>query len=201
MLSLEIENEKHNNMKKQIRTLLVAIVALGLSSACSTNENFDENGKIAQAFEQRRNIVGGNYFDVFETLKAPDFIGGGLIVYDRAALEEVYRTGRGSIKIRAKYAYDKSNNCIDITEIPATTTCEAIIEKIIEKVKAGSLKEISDIRDETDKSGLKITIDLKRGTDAEKLMKRLYKMTPLEDSFSANFNILVAGVPKVMGVA
>ena len=140
-------------------------------------------------------------FDIFETLKAPDFIGGGLIVYDRSALEEVYSTGRGSIKIRARYSYDKSNNCIDITEIPATTTCEAIIEKIIEKVKAGSLKEISDIRDETDKSGLKITIDLKRGTDPDKLMKRLYKFTSLEDSFSANFNILVAGVPRVMGVA
>ena len=139
-------------------------------------------------------------FDIFETLKAPDFIGGGLIVYDRAALEEVYSTGRGSIKIRARYSYDKSNNCIDITEIPATTTCEAIIDKIIEKVKAGSLKEISDIRDETDKSGLKITIDLKRGTDPDKLMKRLYKFTSLEDSFSANFNILVAGVPRVMGV-
>ena len=139
-------------------------------------------------------------FDVFETLKAPDFIGGGLIVYDRAALEEVYSTGRGSIKIRARYSYDKSSNCIDITEIPATTTCEAIIDKIIEKVKAGALKEISDIRDETDKSGLKITIDLKRGTDPDKLMKRLYKFTSLEDSFSANFNILVAGVPRVMGV-
>ena len=139
-------------------------------------------------------------FDIFETLKSPDFIGGGLIVYDRAALEEVYSTGRGSIKIRARYSYDKSNNCIDITEIPATTTCEAIIDKIIEKVKAGSLKEISDIRDETDKSGLKITIDLKRGTDPDKLMKRLYKFTSLEDSFSANFNILVAGVPRVMGV-
>ena len=139
-------------------------------------------------------------YDIFETLKAPDFIGGGLIVYDRVALEEVYSTGRGSIKIRARYSYDKSNNCIDITEIPATTTCEAIIEKIIEKVKAGSLKEISDIRDETDKSGLKITIDLKRGTDPDKLMKRLYKFTSLEDSFSANFNILVAGVPRVMGV-
>ena len=140
-------------------------------------------------------------FDIFETLKAPDFIGGGLIVYDRAALEEVYSTGRGSIKIRARYSYDKSSNCIDITEIPATTTCEAIIDKIIEKVKAGALKEISDIRDETDKSGLKITIDLKRGTDPDKLMKRLYKFTSLEDSFSANFNILVAGVPRVMGVA
>lgn len=139
-------------------------------------------------------------FDIFETLKAPDFIGGGLIVYDRAALEEIYSTGRGSLKIRARYSYDKSNNCIDITEIPPTTTCEAIIDKIIERVKAGALKEISDIRDETDKSGLKITIDLKRGTDPDKLMKRLYKQTTLEDSFSANFNILVAGVPRVMGV-
>lgn len=139
-------------------------------------------------------------FDIFETLKAPDFIGGGLIVYDRAALEEIYSTGRGSLKIRARYSYDKSNNCIDITEIPPTTTCEAIIDKIIERVKAGALKEISDIRDETDKSGLKITVDLKRGTDPDKLMKRLYKQTTLEDSFSANFNILVAGVPRVMGV-
>lgn len=169
-------------------------IAVGMASnICSFN--------LRELCETTIGLVKNPDFDVFETLKAPDFIGGGQIVYDRAALEEVYKTGRGSIKIRAKYAYDKSNNCIDITEIPATTTCEAIIEKIIEKVKAGSLREISDIRDETDKSGLKITIDLKRGTDAEKLMKRLYKMTPLEDSFSANFNILVAGVPKVMGVA
>ncbi len=169
-------------------------IAVGMASnICSFN--------LRELCETTIGLVKNPDFDVFETLKAPDFIGGGQIVYDRAALEEVYNTGRGSIKIRARYSYDKSNNCIDITEIPATTTCEAIIEKIIEKVKAGSIKEISDIRDETDKSGLKITIDLKRGTDAEKLMKRLYKMTPLEDSFSANFNILVAGVPKVMGVA
>ena len=140
-------------------------------------------------------------FDVFETLKAPDFIGGGQIIYDRASLEEVYKTGRGSVKVRAKYTYDKTDNCIDVTEIPPTTTSEAIIEKIIEKAKAGVLKEVSDVRDETDKSGLKITIDLKRGTDPDKLMKKLYKMTSLEDSFGANFNILVAGVPRVMGVA
>ncbi len=169
-------------------------IAVGMASnICSFN--------LRELCETTIGLIKNPDFDVFETLKAPDFIGGGQIVYDRTALEEVYNTGRGSIKIRAKYSYDKSNNCIDITEIPATTTCEAIIDKIIEKVKAGSLNEISDIRDETDKSGLKITIDLKRGTDAEKLMKRLYKMTPLEDSFSANFNILVAGVPKVMGVA
>ncbi len=169
-------------------------IAVGMASnICSFN--------LRELCDTTIGLVKNPDFDVFETLKAPDFIGGGQIIYDRAALEEVYNTGRGSIKIRAKYSYDKSNNCIDITEIPPTTTCEAIIEKIIEKVKAGSLKEISDVRDETDKSGLKITIDLKRGTDAESLMKRLYKMTPLEDNFSANFNILVAGVPRVMGVA
>ena len=129
-------------------------------------------------------------------MPAPDFSGGCPIVYDDDIINKVYETGRGSIKLRSKYQYDKKENCIDVLSIPSSTTCEAIIEKIIEKVKAGSLKEISDIRDETDKSGLKITIDLKRGVDAEKLMKRLYKMTPLEDSFSANFNILVAGVPR-----
>ncbi len=169
-------------------------IAVGMASnICSFN--------LKELCDTTVGLIKNPDFDIFETLKAPDFIGGGNIIYDRAAFEEVYNTGRGSIKIRAKYAYDKSNNCIDITEIPPTTTCEAIIEKIIEKVKAGSLKEISDVRDETDKSGLKITIDLKRGTDAEHLMKRLYKMTPLEDNFSANFNILVAGVPRVMGVA
>ena len=98
-------------------------------------------------------------------------------------MNEIFRTGRGSFKIRAKYSYDKKNNCIDIYEIPATTTTEAIIDKIVELAKGGKAKEISDIRDETDKKGLKITIDLKRGTDADKLMKKLYKMTPLEDSF------------------
>ncbi len=169
-------------------------IAVGMASnICSFN--------LREICDTTIGLIKNPDFDVFETLKAPDFIGGGLIVYDRAALEEVYNTGRGSIKIRARYSYDKKNNCIDITEIPPTTTCEAIIDKIIEKVKAGSLKEISDIRDETDKSGLKITIDLKRGTDADKLMKRLYKMTPLEDSFGANFNILVGSTPMVMGVA
>ena len=168
-------------------------IAVGMASnICSFN--------LKELCDTTIGIIKNPDFDVFETLKAPDFIGGSQMIYDRNALEEVYSTGRGSLKFRAKYTYDKSNNCIDVTEIPPTTTCEAIIEKIIEKVKAGSLKEISDIRDETDKKGLKITIDLKRGVDAEKLMKRLYKMTPLEDSFSANFNILVAGVPRVMGV-
>ena len=138
--------------------------------------------------------------DITETLKAPDFIGGGQILYDEGKMNEIFRTGRGSFKIRAKYSYDKKNNCIDIYEIPATTTTEAIIDKIVELAKGGKAKEISDIRDETDKKGLKITIDLKRGTDADKLMKKLYKMTPLEDSFGCNFNVLIAGTPRVLGV-
>ena len=138
--------------------------------------------------------------DITETLKAPDFIGGGQILYDEDKMNEIFRTGRGSFKIRAKYSFDKKNNCIDIYEIPATTTTEAIIDKIVELAKSGKAKEISDIRDETDKKGLKITIDLKRGTDADKLMKKLYKMTPLEDSFGCNFNVLIAGTPRVLGV-
>ena len=138
--------------------------------------------------------------DITETLKAPDFIGGGQILYAEDKMNEIFRTGRGSFKIRAKYSYDKKNNCIDIYEIPATTTTEAIIDKIVELAKGGKAKEISDIRDETDKKGLKITIDLKRGTDADKLMKKLYKMTPLEDSFGCNFNVLIAGTPRVLGV-
>lgn len=138
--------------------------------------------------------------DITETLKAPDFIGGGQILYDEDKMNEIFRTGRGSFKIRAKYSYDKKNNCIDIYEIPATTTTEAIIDKIVDLAKGGKAKEISDIRDETDKKGLKITIDLKRGTDADKLMKKLYKMTPLEDSFGCNFNVLIAGTPRVLGV-
>ncbi len=139
--------------------------------------------------------------DVADTLKGPDFSGGGFLVYDRNVIDEIYRTGRGGFKVRARYSYDKSNGCIDITEIPPTTTSEAIIDRIIEKIKAGSIKEISDIRDETDKRGLKITIDLKKGTDVEKLMKKLYDSTPLQDTFSCNFNVLVKGSPKVLGVS
>lgn len=145
-------------------------------------------------------LIKDPYADITETLKAPDFIGGGQILYDEDKMNEIFRTGRGSFKIRAKYSYDKKNNCIDIYEIPATTTTEAIIDKIVELAKGGKVKEISDIRDETDKKGLKITIDLKRGTDADKLMKKLYKMTPLEDSFGCNFNVLIAGTPRVLGV-
>ena len=138
--------------------------------------------------------------DISETLKAPDFAGGAQLIYDGETMRTIYETGRGSFKIRATYRYDKDNRCIDITEIPPTTTAEAIIDKIIEKFKSGAVKEISDVRDETDKSGLKITIDLKKGADPDKLMQKLYKQTPLEDSFSCNFNILIGGSPRVLGV-
>lgn len=138
--------------------------------------------------------------DISSTLPAPDFSGGGQIIYDKKVFDEIYKTGRGSFKMRSKYSYDKSANCIDITGIPQSTTSEAIIEKVIDLVKTGKIKEIADIRDETGLDGLKITIDLKRGTDPDKLMLKLYKMTPLEDSYSCNFNVLIGGVPRVLGV-
>lgn len=137
---------------------------------------------------------------ISDTLVAPDFVGGGYILYDKAELDKIYETGRGSVKVRAKYSYDKKYNCIDITQIPPTTTSEAVIDKVVELVKTNKVKEISDIRDETDLSGLKITIDLKRGVDADKFMLKLYKMTPLQDSFSCNFNLLIKGRPVVLGV-
>lgn len=138
--------------------------------------------------------------EISETLVAPDFVGGGYIIYNREELEKIYSTGRGSVKVRSKYKYDKSYNCIDIYEIPPTTTSEAIIDKIVELVKTNKVKELNDIRDETDLKGLRITLDLKRGTDPDKLMTKLYKMTPLEDTFSCNFNVLIKGTPKVLGV-
>ena len=138
--------------------------------------------------------------DLFETLQAPDFPGGGLLVFDKTQMEKIYETGRGSFKVRSRYAYDKGQNCIDVTQIPPTATIEVIVEKVVELVKQGKLKEIGDIRDESDLEGLKITIDLKRGTDPDKLMAKLYKMTALEDSFACNFNVLIAGAPRVLGV-
>lgn len=168
-------------------------IAVGMaSSICSFN--------LEEICKTTIELLRDPKFDVSETLKAPDFAGGGLLVYDKAAMDEIYNTGRGSFKVRARYSFDKSNSCIEITEIPPTTTSEAIIDKVIEKVKAGSLREISDIRDETDLSGLKITIDVKRGTDPDKLMKKLYASTPLQDSFSCNFNVLINGMPRVLGV-
>lgn len=138
--------------------------------------------------------------DLATTLLAPDFSGGGHLIYDQEAIGAIYRTGRGSLKVRSRYAYDPSAHCIDVTQIPPTATVEAIVEKIVDLVRQGKIKEIADIRDETGLNGLKITIDLKRGADPEKLMQRLFKMTPLEDTFSCNFNVLVGGIPKVMGV-
>ena len=138
--------------------------------------------------------------DILETLKAPDFSGGGYLVYREEDIRKIIETGRGSVKVRCRYTYDKANSCIDITEIPPTTTVEAIMDKVVDHMKAGKLKEISDMRDETDLSGLKLTIDLRRGVDPDKLMQRLLKLTPLEDSFSCNFNVLVGGAPRVMGV-
>jgi len=138
--------------------------------------------------------------DLLSVLKAPDFPTGGQLLYNEQELRQIYETGRGSFKVRAKWRYLKSENLIEVYEIPYTTTVEAIIDKVEELVKAGKLKEISDIRDETDLSGLKLAIDLKRGTDPEKLMQKLFKSTPLQDSSSCNFNILIAGSPRVMGV-
>ena len=168
-------------------------IAVGM--ACQTC-GFDLNEVCRTAIERIKNPQ----HDLLSTLVAPDFPTGGELIYDRAQLEEIYRTGRGSFKVRARWNYQKKDNLIEITEIPYTTTVEAIMDKITELVKGGKIREISDIRDESDKSGLKLTIDLKRGVDAEKLMAKLMKLTPLCDSFSCNFNILIGGMPRVMGV-
>ena len=138
--------------------------------------------------------------DLTQTLKAPDFPTGGELIYNAAELESIYNTGRGSVKVRARWRYVKDGNLIEITEIPYSTTAEAIIDKVAEMMKSNKLREISDMRDETDLSGLKLTIDLKRGAEPDKLMAKLFKQTPLMDSFSCNFNILIAGIPRVMGV-
>ncbi len=138
--------------------------------------------------------------DLLSTLKAPDFSTGGELLYNRNELEEIYRTGRGSFKLRAKWRFDKKNNLIEVYEIPYSTAVEVIIDKIAELIKAGKIREISDIRDESDKSGLKLTIDLKRGVEPEKLMQKLFKLTTLQDSFSCNFNVLIGGNPRVLGV-
>ena len=168
-------------------------IAVGMaSSICSFN--------LRELCETTIGIIKDKNHDVMSTLPAPDFIGGGQIIYDLNVLRSIYETGRGSFKVRGTYKYDSSYNCIDVLSIPPTTTVEAIIEKIIEIVKSGKIKEISDVRDETGIDGLKITIDLKRNVDPDILMQKLYKMTPLEDSFACNFNVLIGGVPMVLGV-
>ena len=138
--------------------------------------------------------------DILETLPGPDFSTGGQLLFDEAATREVYATGRGSFRLRSKWNYVKENNLIEITQIPYTTATEVIMDKVAELIKAGKIREIADMRDETDLGGLKLTIDLKRGVDPDKLMQKLFRLTPLQDSFPCNFNILIAGMPKVMGV-
>ena len=168
-------------------------IAVGMASnICSFN--------LKEVCETTAALIRDPDHDVMSTMPAPDFPGGEIIVYDENVMKNVYENGRGSIKLRSKYVYDKKANCIDILSIPYSTNCESIIDKVIDLVKNGKVKEISDIRDETGLDGLKITIDLKRGVDADKLMRKLYKMTPLEDSYACNFNVLIGGTPMVLGV-
>lgn len=168
-------------------------IAVGMaSSICPFNLKEICETTIAYLYDENINVA--------DTLTGPDFPLGGQLLYNREELEKIYATGKGGFKVRGKYTYDKSANCIDITEIPPTTTVEAIIEKIIDLCKAKKITEINDVRDETGLQGLKITIDLKRGADPDKLMLKLFKLTTLQDTFSCNFNILIAGVPRVMGI-
>ncbi len=168
-------------------------IAVGMaSSICPFN--------LAEVCETTIALMKDEHHDILSTLKAPDFPTGGLVLYNRDELAKIYETGRGGVRVRARYQYDKASNCIEITEIPPTTTVEAIIDKIVDLVKSGKIREISDIRDETDLAGLKIAIDIKRATDPDKLMQKLFRITPLEDSFSCNFNVLVGGTPRVLGV-
>ncbi|MBR1764574.1 MAG: topoisomerase IV [Ruminococcus sp.] len=177
-------------------TILVnANVGIGVSmasSVCSFN--------LTEVCETTIALMKNKDHNALDTLKGPDFPGGASLLYDEEELDRIYRTGRGSVKLRAKYQFDKASRCLEIVEIPATTTIEAIKEKIIALVKAGKIREISDIRDESDLNGLKIGIDIKKGVDPDALMQKLYKLTPLQDTYSCNFNILVHGYPKVMGV-
>lgn len=168
-------------------------IAVGMASnICSFN--------LAEICETTIALMKDSEHDILSTLQAPDFPSGGLLIYHRDELEKIYNTGRGSVRVRAVYTYDKSNNCIDVTQIPYSTTVEAIVSKVTDLVKSGKVREINDIRNETDLNGLKITIDLKRGTDPDKVMSKLFAATPLEDSFGCNFNVLIAGIPQVLGV-
>jgi len=138
--------------------------------------------------------------ELLDIIKAPDFSGGANLLYDREAMRKIYETGKGNVVLRSRYSYDKEEGCIDITEIPYSTSIEIIIKKITDMIKAGSLKEITDVRDEIDLNGFKLTLDLRRGTDPEKLMAKLFKKTPLQDAFSCNFNILIDGSPRQLGL-
>ncbi|MDE6764658.1 MAG: topoisomerase IV [Oscillospiraceae bacterium] len=168
-------------------------IAVSMASAvCSFN--------LAEICDTTIALIRNPEHNVLSTLKGPDFSGGGFMLYDEDELEKIYRTGRGSVKVRSRYQFDKESGCIEVVQIPPTTTVEAIMDKIIELIKAGKIREISYIRDETDINGLKLAIDIKRGVDPDKLMKKLFRMTPLQDSYSCNFNILIGGTPRVMGV-
>ena len=168
-------------------------IAVGMASnICSFN--------LAELCSATIALMKDEQADLASILPAPDFVGGGQILYDAAEMQNVLENGRGSVRVRAVWRYDKENNCIDVTRIPPTTTVEAIMDKITELVKAGKIREISDMRDETDLNGLKLTLDLKRGQDPDRLMARLFKATPLEDSFACNFNVLIGGQPRVLGV-
>ena len=168
-------------------------IAVGMASnICSFN--------LREACQTAIALMKNPEHDILETLPGPDFSTGGELLFDEAATREVYATGRGSFRLRAKWRYVKEGNLIEITEIPYTTATEVIMDKVAELIKAGKIREISDMRDETDLSGLKLTIDLKRGVDPDKLMQKLFRLTTLQDSFPCNFNILIAGMPRVMGV-
>ncbi|MGN1110703.1 MAG: DNA gyrase subunit A, partial [Oscillospiraceae bacterium] len=162
------------------------------STICSFN--------LAEVCETAISLIKDPEHNALSTLKGPDFAGGGYIVYDEAEMEKIYRTGLGAVKVRAKYNYDSEARCIEVTQIPPTTTVEAIIDKVVELVKDGRIKEISDVRDETDLSGLRLAFDVKKGCDPDALMQKLFKLTPLQENFNCNFNVLIAGTPRVMGV-
>lgn len=168
-------------------------IAVGMASnICSFN--------LQEICEATSALIDNPEIALEEYLKAPDFSSGGQLIYSEKEIRDIYTNGRGSFKVRAKYRYDKDNNCIEIVEIPYTTTVEAIMDQIIELIKGGKIKEITDVRDETDLSGLKLTLDIRKSTDPDALMNKLYKLTPLQDSFNCNFNILISGKPRVMGV-
>ena len=162
------------------------------SNICSFN--------LAEVCETTAALMKNPEHNALSTLKGPDFPGGGYIVYDEAEMEKIYCTGQGAVKVRAAYSFDKEARCIEVTQIPPTTTVEAIIDKVVELVKDGRIKEISDVRDETDLSGLRLAFDVKKGYDPEALMQKLFRLTPLQDNFNCNFNVLIAGTPRVMGV-
>ena len=172
-------------------------IAVGMaSSICSFN--LGEVCDATIALLRHPNTTVDTLMDI---MKAPDFPGGAYIIYNREAMRRVFETGRGPLRMRARYSYDKDANCIDVTQIPYSTSIEAIIAKITDAMKSGKIKDITDVRDEIDLSGFKLTIDLRRGTDPDKLMTKLYKLTPLEDSFDCNFNVLIDGAPRQLGVA